>query len=72
MLDLIKTASFIYVIFSAFVSIIFFSKAEVNFLLLLTIPIIIVFQSLMVLLICFALCKILENMGYGKTGEANI
>ena len=62
MLDLLKAAGFLYVIFSFMLSIIFFSKADVSYILLITVPLGIVFQGLIILLICFALSKILEDV----------
>ncbi len=62
MLDVLKAAGFLYVIFSFMLSIIFFSKAHVNYILLITVPLGIVFQGLIILLICFALSRILETL----------
>ena len=66
MLDLLKTSGLLYLIFSVMMSIIFFSKADVNIILLITVPIGIVFQGLIVLIICFALSRIIENMNSQK------
>jgi hypothetical protein len=62
MSDLLKTAGFLYVIFSAFLAIIFFSKSDLNFLLLLSIPLVIVGHSLIILLLCFAVAKIIDGI----------
>jgi uncharacterized membrane protein len=74
MLDLLKTAGLLYLIFSAMLAIIFFSKADVNIILLITVPIGIVFQGMIVLIICFALSRIIENLnslkGSGGFGES--
>jgi len=62
MSDLLKTAGFLYVIFSGFLAIVFFSKSDENFLLLVSVPLVIVGHSLIILLMCFALGKILEDI----------
>lgn len=74
MLDLLKTTGLLYLIFSVMMSIIFFSKADVNIILLITIPIGIVFQGIITLIICFALSRIIEHLnsikGGGEFGES--
>lgn len=62
MLDLLKTSGLLYLIFSVMLAIIFFSKADVNIVLLITVPLGIVFQGLIVLIICFALSRIIDNL----------
>lgn len=62
MFDLLRAAGFLYLVFSFLLAIIFFSKAEVNFILLITVPLGIVFQGLMILLVCFALSKIIDEL----------
>lgn len=68
MLDLLKTAGLLYLIFSTMLAIIFFSKAEVGIILMITVPLGIIFQGLMVLIICFALSRIIENLNMLKGG----
>jgi hypothetical protein len=53
MSDLLKTTGFLYVIFSAFLAVVFFSKSDLNFLLLISVPLVIVGHSLIILLIMF-------------------
>jgi hypothetical protein len=70
MLDLLKTAGLLYLIFSTMLAIIFFSKAEVGIILMITVPIGIIFQGLIVSIICFALSRIIENLNMIKgSGE---
>jgi hypothetical protein len=62
MTDLIKIVSVLYVILSFFLSIVIFSKGEMNILLLVIIPAVIIIHSFLVMMIGLALCKILEDI----------
>jgi hypothetical protein len=62
MSDLLKITGFLYVIFSAFLAVVFFSKADTNFLILISVPLLLMGHSLIILLVCFALGKILDNI----------
>ena len=62
MSDLLKTTGFLYVIFSTFLAVVFFSKSDLNFLLLISVPLVIVGHSLIILLLCFAVGKILDDI----------
>ena len=62
MSDLLRTAGFLYVIFSAFLAVVFFSKSDLNFMLLLSVPLVIVGHSLIILLLCFAVGKIIDGI----------
>jgi hypothetical protein len=67
MTDLIKITSVIYLILSFFLSIVIFSKGEMNILLLVIIPAVIIFHGFMILLLSFALCKIIEELKSSHT-----
>ena len=66
MSDLLKTTGFLYVIFSAFLAVVFFSKSDLNFLLLVSIPLVIVGHSLIILLLCFAVGRIIDELDEKK------
>lgn len=69
MQDTLKISGLLYLVFSCLLSVVFFSRAEVHFLLLLIIPIVIAFQSFMVLLICYALSKIIDQIDQKSSSE---